>query len=273
MTWQHKYSIEADNDIVFACHMISDTKLAMCMTGHVAVYEVGTSGASHLYRVAPEEWKGRDILGVAVSESSPGSMFAICNLKKCVYQCPCEESSTIINKYIINASDKTDTPWCITANINTAVLGLIRGNSLIVCKLPRFTQQSQLTIDIHPYDLTISTSHLMVMDMDEIVVKPLDDVRQNVCRITPPDRCCKFNGVCHRHKCRELYVGCKLKDTRKGCVYKYTWDGVGKPQYVNPTCIIDGIDLMENRCLSVTSGGLLALRQLGSKKVLIYKLQ
>ncbi len=266
MIWHHKYSIDAGN-VIWACHMISDNQLALCMTGHVDVYEVGMSGASHLYRVAPEIWKDRYVSGVAVSDSSPGSMFVICDMNKNVYQCPCEESMTIINKYRIKVSDMLSTPRCIYANSNTAVVGMTRGKSLIVCKLPEFTQQSHITLDIDPRDLTLSTNHLMVVCGNEIVVKSLDDVRQDVCRITPHGAECKT--VCHRHNGRELYVGCE--HLGKGCVYKYTWDGVGKPQYVSP--IIDGIGEIRAKRLSVTSGGSLAVGQVGSNKVLIYKLQ
>ncbi len=274
MTWQPKYSIEADGR-VFACNMISDNQLAVCMRRHVDIYELGISGASHLYRVAAEEWEGGLIFDVAVSDSSPGSMLIICGMPY-VYQCTCEEPSTIINKYKINVSDETvDAPQCIAANLDTAVLGM--DNSLIVCKLPGFTQQSHVTLDMmNPYDLTLTTNHVVVMDDYDIVVKPLDDIRQDVCRITSPPDGYTFQSVCHRHNGKELYVGCMQKRgvKTKGCVYNYTWDGSNKPQYVNPTCIIDGIDRRTwSRYLSVTSGGLLAVGIFKSEKVLIYKLQ
>ena len=88
-----------------------------------------------------------------------------------------------------------------------------------------------------------------------MVVKPLADVNQDLCKMKSPDGW-EFASVCFRNDATEIYAGCN--QGMEGCVYRYKWDA-DKSQYVDMGCVIDGLRLVGYGCLSVTSDGLLAL--------------
>ncbi|XP_072027856.1 uncharacterized protein [Amphiura filiformis] len=268
MTWQYLHTVRAGMYGVNACHMISHNQLAVCTYGCVQVYTVSANNSTLAYTVYSWEWLGKRIHGVAVSECMPDSMLVICNDIPYVYQYPCYESNKKINKYAIQGNNKS--PWCISANASVAVIKMEGDKSFIVCGLPQFTQQSSVQIDFSPYHMSMTSDYLLVVGLDVMVVRALSDVWQDVWRVERPDGW-EFQAVSFRNNGTEIYTACLDQGYSKGCVYKYTWNGVGKPEYINSGCIIDGLGFVGSGNLSVTSDGFLAVGQ--GRKVRIYKLQ
>ncbi|XP_072029640.1 uncharacterized protein [Amphiura filiformis] len=259
--WNYKHTIDASGRIE-ACHMISRTHLAVCMKGCVKVYEVSAESSHLAYTITSQEWKEKDIRGVAVSDSLQDSMLVICEYKPYVYQYPSFESTKELKRYKIQSGD----PWYIVANASVAVIKMCGQSSFIICSLPDFTQ-SHVQMDFSPDDLSINSDYLLVMGWKEMVVKSLDDTSQDVCRINPPDGY-EYKSVTFGDNGSEIYAACV--NGGEGCVYKYTRD-VGKPEYINSGRIIDGLLGIGFKRLSVASDRILAVEQ--SKKVKIYELQ
>ncbi|XP_072027710.1 uncharacterized protein [Amphiura filiformis] len=271
MTWQFMHTVDPAAGWVYACHMISPNQLAVCLGECVQVYTVSANNSTLAYTVSSEEWKGRYIYGVAVSECMPDSMLVICAGRPYVYQFKCKKSNKEINKYEIQGDNKS--PWCISANASVAVIRMYRDKSFIVCGLPQFTHQSRVQIDFPPLHFSMTSEYLLVMDEDVMLVRALSDVRQDVWRVEIPDGC-EFRAVSFRNNGREIYAACSQGGLYgEGRVYKYTWDGVGKPEYINSSCIIDGLGVVGGGNLSVTSDGFLAVGQWDDYNVRIYKLQ
>ncbi|XP_072027834.1 uncharacterized protein [Amphiura filiformis] len=269
MTWQYLHTVDAAG-FVWSCHMISHNQLAVCQGERVQVYTVSANNSTLAYTVSSKEWKGKLIYGVAVSECMPDSMLVICEDRPYVYQCPCYESDKKINKYKIKSNSKS--PLCISANASVAVIGMHGVDySFIVCGLPQFTHQSCVKIHFYPYHMSMTSDYLLVMGRGVMVVKALSDVMQDVWRVERPDGWL-FQAVSFRNNGTEIYAACD-QGGYKGCVYKYTWNGVGKPEYINSGCIIDGLGEVGERNLSVTSDGFLAVGQVRDYNVRIYKLQ
>ena len=193
-------------------------------------------------------------------------MLVICEDSPYVYRFPCHQATKEVKKYKIQG-DGVD-PCCIVANTNTAAIAMNASNTIVMCSLPDFTHLSHVQTNLTPNDLGITTGKLLVMGKHEMVVKPLDDVNQDLYKMNAPDGW-MFNSVCFRNT-TEIYAACDQGD--KGCVYRYKWD-TDKSQYVNMGCVIDGIGEMGYRCLSVSRDGLLALRELGSMHVKVYSLE
>ena len=238
------------------------------MTGCVKVYEVTAQGSQLAYQLSSGEWKGKHTMGVALSDSLPDSMLVICKNKPYVYQFPCHQATQEVKKYKIQGD--TVNPTCIVANANTAIVKLhYNERTLVICRLPDFAHQSQMQINFDLYDISISTDKLLVMGRNEMVVKPLGK-GQDLCKMQPLDGY-EFRSMCLRNdfNAAEIYTACSQGGT--GCVYRYKWDA-GKSQYVNMGCVIDGLRLVGYRCLSVTSDGLLALRE-WVRSVQVYSLE
>ena len=265
LQWQHKHTI--DTGLVDACHWVSRQHLAVCMVGCVKVYEVTTQGSQLAYQLSSVEWKGKYTMGVAVSDSLPDSMLVICVGKPYVYQFPCHQATQEVKKYKIQG-DRVN-PRCIVANANTAAVDINADNTIIICSLPDFTIQSHVQTHFKPYDLSINTDKLLVMGTHEMVVKPLANMKQDLCKMMSPDWW-MFTSVCFRNDATEIYIACTQGG--KGCVYRYKWDA-GKSQYVNMGCVIDGMGWVWDRCLSVTSDGLFALYDWGHSDVKVYSLE
>ena len=279
MLWHYKDKID-EPYTVSACAWVSHKHLAVCMLGCVDVYEVTADGYHLAYQLTPQEWKGRQITGVAVSKALPDSMLVVCNEKPYVYQSPCHEATQHVNKYKIQGEEVN--PQGIVANANTAVIRLpFQKRRLVVCSLPDFTHQSHVHISFDPFELSISTDYLLVMGRNEMVVKPLGDMSQDLCRIESPDGE-EFMSVCFRNDAGEIYAGCvevvQGEHGERSRIYKYTWNGSGNPEYTNAGCIIDGLGWVGWRCLSMTSSarGLLAVGEgdrFSPNKVRLYSLE
>ena len=110
----------------------------------VKVYEVTTQGSQLAYQLSSDEWKGTWTSGVAVSDSLPDSMLVICEGKPYVYQFPCHQATQEVKKYKIQANRVN--PCCIVANANTAAVAFSAGNTIVICSLPDFTNQSHVQI-------------------------------------------------------------------------------------------------------------------------------
>ncbi len=240
--------------------MISVNQLAVCMNDCVRVFEVATDLS---YKVTSKDWKGKEIRGIAVSDALPDNMLVICDEKPYVYQCPRHESTKVNKKFKIQSEVKK--PLSIAAKSKVAVINMIGQRFCIVCKIPGFTQQTYVQQDFSPYDLSIGGEYLFVMGMDQMVVKSLADVKQEVCRVKPPPGLWEFRNVTCRSDGREIYAGCR--QGKKYCVYKYTWNGVGYPEYVISACILTNLGCLWNGRLSVTSDGLLAVEQFSTVKI------
>ncbi|XP_072029131.1 uncharacterized protein [Amphiura filiformis] len=271
MTWKYMHTIDTSG-YVYACQMITQSHLAICMKGRVEVYAVFADSSHLAYTVSSQEWEGKDVRGVAVSKSAlPDNMLVICQRIPYVYQYPCRKSKEQVKKYKIEGN--MGDPFCIVANASVAVIRMSSGNSFIVCRLPQFTHQTHVKIDIDPYHFSITSDYLLVMGAKRMAVRAMSDVMHDVCRIDSPDGC-EFTSVSFRENDRQIYAACIQGDwpDYKGCVYKYTWDGVGKPEYINSGCIIDGLGEVGYKALTVTSGMLL-VGQYDDKNVKIFKLQ
>ena len=254
--WKVKHEIKQWRSELHV-HFVSSDHLAICKMQSVKVHKVTTEEIHLLYTLTSHEWRG-DVWphSVAVSESMPDSILVICLNKPYVYQFPCQEASEYVRKYQIH--DGRVMPRCIAANANTAVIGLLLSNELVVCSLPQFTKQKIVHLSIEPLDLCITASNILVMWWNEIVIKPLGSMDQDLCRIKPPQGC-EFYAVSCRNDARQLYAACYHYGDEKGGVYKYVWEGHGTPQYVNTGCVIDNLGEVWLSGLSVTSDGLLAV--------------
>ena len=239
-------------------HFVSSDHLAICTGYSVEVHKVTREETHLLYTLTSHEWRDYYVwpCGVAVSESMPDSILVICEDKPYVYQCPCHEASQYIKKYQIHNGRVK--PRCIAANANTAVIGSLHRNELVVCSLPQFSRQKIVQLSVSLWDLCITASNILVMGVVEIVIKPLGSMDQDLCRIEPPQGC-EFKAVSYRNDARQLYAACYHVRDRKYGVYKYVWEGHGTPQYVNSGCVIDNLGWVEWGGLSVTSDGLLAV--------------
>ena len=223
------------------------------------MYEVTAEGSHLAYQLTSQELTGSVIKGVAVSKALPDSILVVCQRKPYVYQFPRHEATQHVKKYKIQGKEVN--PQCIVANANTAVVKLYsKTRTLVICRLPDFTHQSHVQISFNPYDLSISTDYLLVMGHNEMVVKPLGDMSQDLCRIESPDGE-EFRSLCFRNNVREIHVACLLLQGHRYCIYKYTWNGLGNPNYTNAGCIIDGLWYVVGGHLSVTSAGLMAVRR------------
>ncbi len=246
MTWKYNQTIDPDGRVL-ACQMISHNHLAVCLISCVKVFEV-SSGTSHLaYTVTSDDWTGKCVVGTAVSAALPGTMLAIREYKPCVYQFPLCESTKEIEKYKIQCD--TEDPWCLAANDDIAVIAMYGQQSILVYQLPEFSPKSQISIDFQPFDLSISTDHLLVMGVEQIAVRSCDDIHRDISRVSTTSDGWEFQSVSFRGNTREVYVGCRRG--MHGRINRYTWDGVGKTDYVNSSCIIDDLDRVWQRCLTI----------------------
>ena len=270
LQWQYKHTIDIVDsraDFVWACYWVSNQHLAVCVMRCVKVYKVTTEGSHLAYQLSSNEWNGMWTTGVAVSIALPDSMLVVCRGKRYVYQFPCHEATQEVKKYKIQG-DEVDTR-CLVANANTAVVKLPNEKStVVVCNLPDFNHQIHVKIGISPYDFSISTDYLLVVSGNEMLVKRLVDMNQDLCKIKPPGGC-TFSSVSFRNDAREIYAACEKGE--KGWVYRYRLD-VGMSQYVSTGCIIDGLVVVRYRSLTVASDGLLALREFG-RNIKVYSLQ
>ena len=190
------------------------------------VYRV-SSEESHLeYTLSCKEWVGKMVRGVSVSEAFPHALLIICENHPYVYKYPAHEASHEIEKYKIQCKESND-PWCMTCNDSIAIIGMCYVLSLIVCNLSDFTHQYHIQTGFIPYDLHATSYYLLVMASHEILVKPIGDLNQTICAISPPDGCV-FESVASRYNIREVYALCR-KANGNIAVYKYTWNGVGQP--------------------------------------------
>ena len=243
------------------------------MKGCVKVYEMTTTSSRLAYTITSQEWKGQDINGVAVSESLPGSMLVICEYQPYVYQFPCHEATQEVKRYKIQSNEKI--PWCIVANASVAIIGMKGQSSFIVCSLPDFTHQSHVQTSFYPNDLSISPDYLLVMGEEKMVVRSAGDMSEDLCEIKLPDGCREFKSVCFGDAAaREMYAVCEQDGGGYG-VHRYTWNGSGKPVFVNTGCVIDGFGYLWvwYKCLSVTSDGLMAVGGVLSIAVMLYHLE
>ena len=246
-------------------HWINHKHLALCMTGSVMVYEVTTSNSYPKYRLTSKEWRGKrspDVTGVAVTESLQDSMLVICQRVPYVYQYPCREATSEEKKYKI-LGENVD-PYCIVANANNVAVDVNDGSNktLVTYSLPNFVHQFNVeTSSFNPIDLSISPYYLVVAGVHKMVVKVLGDVTQDVCEIKPPEGF-EFQCVSVTNNAREIYAGVHEEGGEaKRFICKYVWNGVGKPRYVNAGCVVDDLECVSARCLSVTTDGLLAVGQ------------
>ena len=258
--WHYKHTIEA-RYWINACHWINQNYLAVCMVSYLAVYKVTTTSSHLAYIIRPRRRKTTSVRGVAVSESLPDTMLVILQEEAFVYQYPFEDAEKEVKKHTIEG-DKID-PYNIVANATTAVVDTDTnvGKTVAIYSLPDFTHQSNIQISFVPRDLSISSDFLLVMDAKHMTVKLLgDDMSRDLGAIKPPIGwafCC----VVFSNNRREIYAGVCKEGEKQGRIYKYVRGGVGKPLYGNAGCVIDGLEKMRGKILSVTSDGLLAVAQ------------
>ncbi|XP_072050019.1 uncharacterized protein [Amphiura filiformis] len=271
MTWRYRHTVDPAAGYVWGCHMVGDSHLAVGLDGCVKVYQVGEDTSKLVYTLLSDEWAGRAINGAAISKSLPNDMLVICNGIPFIYIMPCiKESRKHNHKYKIRSESKS--PQCIAANASVAVIGMWNPHSYIVCKLADLSHQFHVELDFTPYDITMSADSMVVMRYDKMVVWSVGVDRKDckeMCTIKNPDGW-RFEGVSFG-KDRQVYAACKQGG--EGGVYKYTWGGEGKPEYINSGCIIEGLGVVGSRNLSVTSEGFLAVGQMYAGNVKIYKLQ
>ena len=240
------------------------------MKGCVKVYEVTTQGSQLAYQLSSHEWKGMWTKGVAVSASLPDSMLVICQWKPYVYQFPCHQATQWVKKHKMDRAFPyrvVTFPYYIVANANTAAIAFIIDSSIAICSLPDFTHQYHVRTRFSSWDLSISTDKLLVMGTHNMVVKPLGDMNQDLCKMKSSDTRWEFASVCFRSDATEIYAACG-----EGCVHRYKWNA-DKSQYVNIGCVIDDIGKGRGVCLSVTSDGLLAFSRKWPSSVQVYRLE
>ena len=259
------YNHEEDiRSLVIACRWISHEHLAVCMEGCVKVYQVSSVGSHHKYTVISQEWSGKEVRGVAVSESLPGEMLVICEDRPYVYQHPCHEVNEEGKKNRIRG-DEVD-PYSLAANATCAVvdISIVR---TVICSLPDFNNQTKVQISLSPYDLSITSDYLQVMSKEKIVVKALGDVNRDLVEISAPDGW-EFASMSCRENAKEIFAACN-QEGKKSRVNKYVWDGgEGNSQFVNSGTVVDGLGHIGHMRLAVTSEGLLAVGRLS--KVYVY---
>ncbi|XP_072048472.1 uncharacterized protein [Amphiura filiformis] len=267
LEWKFKHHIDSWGELNF----VASDHLTICKLQNVEVHHVNREETRLLYTLASDEWRGSVYpCDVAVSESMPGCILVICDTIPYVYQFQCHDASNHVKKYQIH--DGNVVPWCIAANANTAVIGLIDRNALVVCSLPGFTQQRIVDLSFTPCDLTISRDYLVVMGYHEMVIKPMGDLGQDLCRIKPPDGW-GFKSVSYRNDARQLYAACYHWSDGKGRVCKYTWDRNDTTEYHNTGCVIDNVSDVRYKGLSITSYGLLAVAIHYPCKIKIFSLE
>ena len=278
MNWNCKSMVDMiDPDgYIQACHWVNDQHLAVCMLCCVKVYEVTMYATSRLiYTLTSQEWKGRYVMDVAVSDALPGSMLVICKRKSYVYQHPCYESTQELNKYLIQSDSKASL-WCIVANDRIAILGM--GSQIEVYNLPEFTYGYTVQTTLNPWDLSISADYLLIMGKKEMIVKSLCGMGRDVYSIQLPDTGLLFTSVSLQKNGREIFVACR-RCSNPGSTYsisRYTWDGKGE-HGSQGSCIVDGLSWVSYRCSSMASNGLLAIGQgheegnSYNKKLYLYK--
>ena len=259
MQWLYKHTIEA-HEWVMACHWIDQNQLAVCEASYITVYKV-TSASSHLeYVIRPkQEHRCKALRGVAVSESLPDTLLVIVQEKPFVYHYPFEDTEEQVKKHIIEGEEVD--PYNIVANATTAVVDIDTnsGKTLAIYSLPDFVHQSNIQTSFVLRDLSISSDFLLAMGTNDIIVKLLgDDMSRDLCAIKPPNGW-EFKCVSFGNNAREIYAGVYAEKEKKGRIYKYVRGGVGKPLYVNAGSVIDGLENMQGKKLSVKSDGLLAV--------------
>ena len=276
--WQYKHSIDTPHTI-WACHWVNPKHLAVCMKGCVKVYEVTTTSSRLAYTITSKKWKpvfgqSKEVRGVAVSASLPGTIMVVCEDQPYVYEFPCHEATQEKKRHKIQSDEKS--PWCIVANASVAIIRMGSQRSFLVVNLPHFYVRSHIQTCFSLRDLCISSEYLLVMGEEKIVVKPLDgSMNQDLCEIQPPDGCTKYRSACFGDAAaREFYVVCEL-DGRRNDVYKYVWgESVGgKDNSDVPACVIGGLRWVHYRCLSLTSDRMMAVGVSFGKRVKLYQLE
>ncbi|XP_072028911.1 mitogen-activated protein kinase kinase kinase 10-like [Amphiura filiformis] len=268
LEWKFKHEVNHSGGEL---RFLASDHLATCTLLSVNVHRVSREESHLLYTLKSDEWTG-DVwpCGVAMSESMPDSVLVLGYRNPYVYQFPNHEATNYVKKYQIH--DGNVKPLCIAANANTAVIGLHLTDALVVCSLPGFTQQRIVDLSFNPWDLTISTDYLVIMGYHEMVIKPMGDMGQDLCRIQPPDGC-DFRAVSYRNDAQQLYAACYHKGNGKGHVCKYIWDPNGTPMYNNTGCVIDDVEEVCNGGLSVASDGVLAVSAFFSPGSKIFSLE
>ena len=145
---------------------------------------------------------------------------------------------------------------------------------LTVCGLPDFKHQSHVQINFIPEDLSISTDYLLVMGQDEMVVKSLKDLSQDLCRIEPPDRetfaVCPLPTMPRRYN----YATCTQDQWNDGSiavVYKYIRGSGSTPLYINTSIVIPStaaLPFLWFKKLAVKSDG--SLLAMGIHEVILH---
>ena len=218
LEWHHKYTIDVAKNSVRKLHWISQKHLAVSMRGCVEVYEVTPESTRLAYKLTSKEWDG-GATSVAVSESIPNSILVVCRGRPYVYQYPCHKATHEVKKNKIKGNGVD--PSHLVANANTAVVKSYNySETLTVYSLPDFKHQSQVQINFIPQDLSISADYLLVMGQEEIVLKSLGDLNQDLCSIKPPDEGTIFHCVSSTNNAREIHVVCSEGLSRLS-VYKY----------------------------------------------------
>ena len=247
---------------------VADDRLAICTFDSVEVYQVTRDETFQPYTLMCDEWKYYSIpwpWDVAPIETSPESMFVITWSDNYVYKFPCHEASHCVDKYQINGPNLL----CIAANANIVVIG--KHEKLMICKLPEMTPKMTVKLKIVPLDLSITADYLLVMGFNEIVMKQLGSLDQNLCSIRPLLGW-EFRAACFTTGTREIYAACYNQEQGKGEVQKYVWDGNGVPHWTSIGHVIHDLGVVRNRGLSVTSdGSLLAVCDYGLGTTSIYR--
>lgn len=278
--WLPKYTIGKYSSVSALC-WLSHQHLAVCENGWgIDVHQV-THTHSHLtYKLTTKKNWYRYRTSVAVSESTPKSMLVVRSGKPYVYQYPCQEASKWEKKYKISG-DSVD-PTYIVANANTAVVMSDGCKTLNTCSLPDFKKQSQVHLNFIPQVLSISTDYLLVMGEDEMVVKPLGNLRQDLCRIEPPNRGIFFRCVSFTNNAREIFVGCAQGEWTNSsrAVYKYIRSYSGNNTlYSNAGIVVPWAPILPPawlKSLVVSSdGSLLAIGicEAGEFKIILYSFE
>ena len=255
------------------------------MKGYVKVYELTTTSSHLVYTITSKKWKSffgqakknKEIRGVAVSESLPGSMLVICEDHPYVFEFPCHEATQEKKRYKIQSDSKD--PTCMAANASIAIISMRMWYSFIVLRLPHFSFQYFVRTSFDPYDLSISPDYLLVMGQAKIEVKSLagENIREDLCEIKLPDGCKQFVSVCFGDAAaRELYVVCEPKhDHYSKEVYKYEWCGNsdGKESSKCYGRVFGGLRFVYYRCLSLTSDGMMAVAESFIGRVKLFHLE
>ena len=274
-----KHEISQSGVPHFVSGQLVGDHLAICTDRSICVHQVTKDETRLLYTLTSHEWEGsmKYPCGLAMSDSMPNSILVIRRRpwgqgKSYVYQFPCREASHYEKKYQIH--DGHVYPWCIAANSNTAVIGIYHTCEVIVCSLPDFSNQKMVKLDVTPLDLCITASNLLLMGLNEIVVKSLGSLDQDLCRVKPPQQGCVFRAVSFQNDEGHLYAACFHGPGRaKGGIYKYIREGRGSLAYSNTGCVINNLLMIWTGGLNVTSNGLVLAVSQKSKAVKIFRLE